>query len=362
LSGEENQFPSVIRGYDKEAVNEAIQELNRDLMKLSIQNTQLVEELRQARLALLEAQNALQEVAAPSYGGLGAQAAIMLSSAEDQATRLVHRAEEEKTRILGSIDEEVLEKRTQAQDYYDSLIAEADRRVERTLSSTRQEANEIIVKARNEAERLVEEAVRDAASQRGAIATEVARLRSDTKRQTENLKAQVERDLAEKKMISQLEKSAELDTERATQLLTEQARIDLELELTARRAEAEEEYLRKHQEAVMQTQQYLDDANAQLALAVTRASAAALEAETLEAAARSINKKTTDKAKATAETVIATAEAQARDIISEARRTAAKQLEESSEKLYALQVERRVVGSYLEQLEKVVEQSRKSIE
>jgi DNA gyrase subunit B len=146
----------------------------------------------------------------------------------------------------------------------------------------------------------------------------------------------------------------EIDAEKAALLIGEQARIDLELELTGRRAEAEKDYLAKHQEAVHQTQKYLDDAKLQLQNAIARTNAAQLEAETIESAARSINTKTTDDARLQAETLIASAEAEARNLIAAAKAKVAKELDESTARLQQLEVERRTVGSYLEQLEKIV--------
>lgn len=362
MSGDENTFPSTMRGYAKAAVDEALLDLNRDALRLSTQNAQLAEELKQAKAEMQELENKLEEASSPTYAGLGNQAATILASAEDQATRLLAHAESEKSRILASINEEVEAKKSEAKDYYDSLVAEADRRVERTMNATRGEANELIEKAKSEGKSLVEEATRESSSLRGAIATEVAKLRADTRRQTETLKAQVERNLAEKKLLLQKELIRDIDVEKAALIIGDQARIDLELELTARRSEAEEEYLRKHQEAVHQTQKYLDYAKAQLQTAITRTNAAQLEAQTIESAARSINKQTTDAARLQAENMIALAEAESRQIVAEAKNQSARSIGEAQAKLQKLEIERRTVGSYLEHLEQVVQASRKSLD
>lgn len=360
MSGEDLLFPSALRGYARAAVDEAILDLNRDILRLSSQNSQLIEELKQAKQEIEALSSKLEETTSPTYAGLGNQAAIILSSAEDQATRLIANAEAEKIRIFGSINEEVETKKSEADSYYESLVAEADRKGQRAINLAREEANEALAKAELEAKRLVEEASREASAIRGDIATEVAKLRADTKRQTELLKAEVEKDIAEKRLLLQKQSVREIDAEKAALIISEQARIDLELELTGRRAEAEKDYLAKHQEAVHQTQKYLDDAKLQLQNAIARTSAAQLEAETLESAARSVNKKTTDEARLKAETLIASAEAEARNLIAEAKAKVAKELDESTAKLQQLEVERRTVGSYLEQLEKVIAASKNS--
>jgi cell division septum initiation protein DivIVA len=361
MSGEDLLFPSALRGYAKGAVDEAILDLNRDILRLSSQNSQLVEELKQAKQEIEALSSKLEETNSPTYAGLGNQAAIILASAEDQATRLMAHAEAEKIRIFGSINEEVETKKSDADSYYESLVAEADRKGQRAINLAREQANEALAKAELEAKRLVEEASREASAIRGEIATEVAKLRADTKRQTELQKAEAEKDIAEKRLLLQKQSVREIDAEKAALLISEQARIDLELELTGRRAEAEKDYLAKHQEAVHQTQKYLDDAKLQLQNAIARTSAAQLEAETIESAARSINKKTTDEARLKAESLIASAEAEARNLISEAKAKVAKELDESTAKLQQLEVERRTVGSYLEQLEKVIAASKNSL-
>jgi cell division septum initiation protein DivIVA len=361
MSGEDLLFPTALRGYAKAAVDEAVLDLNRDILRLSAQNAQLVEELKQAKLEIDALSSKLEESQSPTYAGLGNQAAIILASAEDQATRLMAHAESEKIRILGSINEEVETKKSEADSYYESLVAEADRKGQRSINVARGEANELLAKAELEAKRLIEEATREASAIRGEIATEVAKLRADTKRQTELLKTEAEKDIVEKRLLLQKQSVREIDAEKAALLIGEQARIDLELELTGRRAEAEKEYLSKHQEAVHQTQKYLDDAKLQLQNAIARTNAAQLEAETIESAARSINKKTTDEARLQAETLIASAEAEARNLIAEAKARVAKELDESTAKLQQLEVERRTVGSYLEQLEKVVAASKNSL-
>jgi hypothetical protein len=180
-------------------------------------------------------------------------------------------------------------------------------------------------------------------------------MKATAKRDIELQKASVERDLAEKKLISFRELSKALDIEAATSLLTEQARIDLELELTARRQEAEAEYLRKHQEAVSATQKYLDDANSQLSSALTRANAARLEAETLEAAAISINQQTTESARKKADAIIAAAEVEARSVAAQAQKDIEERYESAKSKLEKLQSERESVEVYLRNLRNVLQ-------
>jgi hypothetical protein len=180
-------------------------------------------------------------------------------------------------------------------------------------------------------------------------------MKATAKREIEAQKAAVERDLAERKLLAFRENSRGLDFDQANSLLTEQARIDLELELTARRQEAEAEYLRKHQEAVAATQRYLDDANAQLSSALTRANAARLEAETLEAAAISINQQTTDAARKKSDAIIAAAEAEARTVLVKSSQGLEIQVSQAKAELDRIKAERDSVEVYLRNLRNVLQ-------
>ena len=361
MSANETEFAIVMRGYDRETVDDSIRDLRREVLQVSSQNAQLATELREATQKLETALAELKEVGSPSYSGVGARAALILSTSEDQAIRLVEEAQVERKHIIESSEAQSQELHLEAKGYYDSLIAEAQRRSDRTLAVAKTESDEIISEAKKQAERIVEEAVREAGSIRGAIATDVAKLRAITKRETESLKAKTERDLAERKLIAQRDITRDLDMKRATELVSEQARIDLELELTARRAEGEADYLQKHQEAVATTQKYLDDATVQLTSALTRANAARLEAEVLEAAAKSVNKSTIDAARAKAEATIAAAEAEARNIATQNQRSVALAIRDSEAQLRRLQSEQEAVSVYIGNLAEVVKSAQAAI-
>lgn len=361
MAAEESEFPTGLRGYDRGAVDDAIRDFRREILALSTQNATLAAELRQTQNELIEAQNQLGENIAPSYAGVGARAAQILSNAEELAKRIVNDAEIERAAILAGIENEVEAKRTEGSDFYEALVAEANRRADRIINAAKTDYDETLAKATNEAERIVDEALRDAGAKRGAIATEVARARASAKRDVETLKTKTERDLAERKLIVERALKAGLDESLANNLVSQQARIDLELELTARRAEAEAEYLRKHQEAVMQTQKYLDEANRQMTDAMARVSTARLEADTLEAAARSVNRSTTDAARERAEQIIAAAEAEARATLASAAQRNAAMIRELDARTRNLVLERDNIVVYLDNLRQVIDEVKQGI-
>ena len=361
MAADEAEFPIVMRGYDRDVIDDTLRDLRRQLLQVSTQNAQLVTELREANERATRAEAELAETAAPSYASVGARAALILSTAEEQAMQIVAEANTERARIMVELDAELEELRAEAKNFYDSLVSEANRRAERIAANAKADYDEIVEQGRRESVRLVEEAVREAGATRGAIATEVARMRATAKREIEATKARFERELSERRLIAQNNINRGMDVDRANELVTEQARIDLDLELTARRAEAEDEYLRKHQEAVAATQKYLTEANGYLAQAKLRAQAAALEAETLEAAAKAVNSRVKDDARAKAEAILVAAEAEARSIIAEARAKSLAETNALKQSIANLKVEREAVAVYLKHLKTVIDTTQKSI-
>jgi hypothetical protein len=186
-------------------------------------------------------------------------------------------------------------------------------------------------------------------------------MRASSKREIEVKESASSRELAERRLILEKQLTQPIAETLQNALLSEQARIDLDLELTARRAEAEEAYQRKYQEAVAQTQKYLDDANAQISNALTRLAAARLEAETLEAAAKSINKATIEEARSKSEAIIVAAESEARAILTSTQVKVTQRLHvmESAER--KLTHERDSIMVYLNNLKQVIDQVSKDI-
>ena len=187
-------------------------------------------------------------------------------------------------------------------------------------------------------------------------------MRATSKREIEVRESNSARELAERRLILERQLTQPISSTLSSALLSAQERIDLDLELTARRAEAEARYQKKYQEAVAQTQRYLDNANAQLSAALTKVATARLEAETLEAAARSINKAATEEARNKAEGIIVAAEAEARAILASTRAKVAERLHVMESSELKLSQERESIMVYINNLKQVVDQVGKEIQ
>jgi vacuolar-type H+-ATPase subunit H len=361
LAADETEFPTAVRGYERGAVDDAVKDYRKELLNLTALNNQLALELREAQNRLIDLDQQLSENTSPSYAGVGAKAAQILSTAEDLANRVVADAEAERIAILAGIETDIEQRKTDSQDYYDELVGEAQRRADRIINSAKTDYEETLAKANLEAQRLIDEALREAGSIRGAISTEVARMRATAKRDIEVKSAESDRVLAERRQILERQLTGEIQEQLTVALISEQARIDLDLEMTARKAEAEKEYQRKYQEAVSQTQKYLDDANSQLSTALTRVATARLEAETLEVGARSINKKSVDEAREKAEAIIAAAELEARTDLADAQAKVATRLHKLDNEERKLALEKEGILTYLNNLKQVIDQINKDI-
>ena len=116
MSGNETDFAVVLRGYERGLVDDAIRDLKRELLQLSTQNAQLATELRDSSQQLQTATEKLKEVGDPSYTGVGARAALILGTAEDQAVRLIAEAETERSHTLANTLTEVEELRFEAKN------------------------------------------------------------------------------------------------------------------------------------------------------------------------------------------------------------------------------------------------------
>ena len=117
MAAEETEFPLVVRGYDRAAVDDALRDLRREILQLSGQNAQLATELRDTSNRLIEAQQTISEVGEPTYAGVGAKAALILSTAEEQAKRLIQDAEQERDRIRKNLAVELDEQRGRSAEF-----------------------------------------------------------------------------------------------------------------------------------------------------------------------------------------------------------------------------------------------------
>src|SRR5215472_2336345 len=85
-------FATVMRGYDRQQVDEHIRQIDAEVRTHREQTTNLKRELSEARRQIGEQER-------PTYSGLGARIEQLLRLAEEQATELVQAARSEASQI-----------------------------------------------------------------------------------------------------------------------------------------------------------------------------------------------------------------------------------------------------------------------
>ena len=182
---------------------------------------------------------------------------------------------------------------------------------------------------------------------RGQVATEIAAMRTTAKRELEARQQELEARFASKEYLL----SADISVE---EKVREKLLAELEAQIAQRRKEAEAEYLAKHNEAVQQTQQYLESAQKDITDLKQAAKTLRLEVETLELETSKTQSRMLTEAREKAEALVRSAELEAVAMGSKAQAEAAELVRNAKAELAEL--ENKVLSSktYLENLRSVV--------
>jgi cell division septum initiation protein DivIVA len=405
MAFEDSEFQTELRGYKRSEVDEVINELRTELIQSSKDRQSALEELKIATASLAALQASGAEAASPTYSGLGARLEAVLRIAEEQSTRVIGQADIDAEHISAKAILEATETTEAALREAQRIIDDATNAATNTLDGAKAKAEATIAEITAESKRLRAQAIDEAAAIRGAVATESAKLRASTKRETAALRAEAMREISEQKVVASraLNKARatasnlakEIRVERASHELTlrkiqeeaallkttiahedvettvrlavdkenlaselahtaEQARVDLEAELSARRAEAERELLDTHQKAVELNNRFLQEADNQLSETKARLAGLRKEHEKLIAAIDVANRTGKNSAQKAARETIAAAEARAALLILQAEEEATNRVAAAERRLVELRAERNTIADYIESLRTVV--------
>lgn len=400
-----SDFTTELRGYKRSEVDATIADLRSELIKASRDRQNALDELASLKAELDELRAAVNPGEGGGYANLGGRLEAVLRIAEEQSTRIIAQADIDAERIISTAKTEAKAQREQLEADAARALADAQSHARATTEETEEKAQALIAEATENASRLVNEAVDEAASIRGAVATESAKTRAQAKREADALRAEVKREVAELKVVAdrelnQARKEAadlqrEIEVERATHELTlrkieeevalkktemehelqathakikhdndtqderlaleaSQARADLDIELKARRAEAEKELLDAHEKAVELNDRYLAEAKAQLEDTKTRLEGLRAEHKAINEAIIELNTAGKANAEEEARAIVATAEEKARTIVAEATQQAEETVAAAEKRLTELRAERETIAEYVESLRSVV--------
>jgi len=407
LLADGSDFSTELRGYKRSEVDEALADLKSELIRVSRGRATALEELTQVKVQLEELTAEVDPLGGGGYANLGGRLEAVLRIAEEQSTRVISQADIDAELIIGSAKDEAKATRQSAQSEAERVLAEAQSSATALTETSAEQAESMLAEAKAEAERLVNEAIDEAASIRGAVSTETAKMRAGAKRESDALRAEVKREIAELKVVADRELTEarrqaadlqrDIEVERATHELTlrkiqeeialertemerelkashakiqhdnatqderlaleaSRARADLDIELKARRAEAEKELLDAHQKAVELNDRYLAEAKTQLEDTKKRLKALREEHRKTSEAIIELNNSGKADAEAKAREIVAEAEEKARTIVAEATQQADESVAAAEKRLIELRAERDTIAEYIQSLRSVVGQ------
>ena len=405
MSVDDSEFSTELRGYKRSEVDEALGELRGELIKANKDTARALEDLKKVQEQLAELSATARESSSPSYSGLGGRLEAMLRIAEEQATRIISQADIDADLIHDRAKRESQELLEQAQLDAKRLVDDASSDATATLAEATSRAEQILADANEEAARTKAEAIEEAATIRGQVSTESAKMRASAKREVDALRAETEREIAEKKVVAdrelgkakklRAELEREVEVERATHELTlrkiqeeaalakttmerevaektaelrllnekqeeklhaeaDRARADLDMELAARRHEAEKEVLEAHQKAVELNESFQREATQQLDDTKARLRQVRDDHKKISAAITELNTHGKADAEKASRELIANAEKKAASIISDAEKQTEEKISQMERRLVELRTERDTIADYLASLRQVV--------
>ena len=342
-----NRFETSKRGYDPETVERELNALNSELVRVKEQAAQNSEALQRALSQLAQSEAKMIGTIAPSFSSLGAEAADLLIRAETTAREIESAAAETAQELIESATQEAKRIAQNAEAVYQDQITATERRVARRIAGAKHDAELLIMKATTEAKDKLRDIELEVARMRGQAATEVAALKTTARREVEAKKAELDAKIAGQELLN-LE---QLGIEQAAKDL---AIADLESKFKTRRRVAEKEYLEKHNEAVHQTESYLESAKTDLTELKKTISTIRLEIQALEMEAGLAQSRILADSRSKAEAIVHAADLEATDINAKALKSIA-ELEKASE-LNMKNIENRVRSGelYLKNLRSLV--------
>ena len=343
----DSRFEIVRRGYDPQAVDREIKVLSAEIVRLQETSNELAEQLRLMSQKLTDAEQEISLRAQPSYSALGSKASNLISNAEEIAIKLRQDAQAEAEELIARNEKELAERLSDLEQRYEEQLSSAERRSNRRISAANLEAEQLEKQAEQKAQELVKEAEQEAARIRGQVATEIASMRTTARRELEQRKAELESQFASKQYLLSTEIKLE---DRAKEVVL----AELEAQIATRRKDAENEYLEKHQEAVRQTQQYLESAQNDITELKRLAAKLRLEVQTLEMETSKSQAKMLQEARSRAEALLHSAELEAVAISSSAQEEAGKLLRNAKAELASLENAVSSAKAYLKNMSRVV--------
>jgi len=342
-----NRFKIAKKGYDPEVVERELNALNSELVRLKEQLALNSEELKGSQAQLSKSEFKLAGTTAPNFSSLGSEAAELLIGAETSARELERAAAATADELIESASAESKRLANNAERLYQEQLSAAERRADRRIAGAKHDAELLTAKAKTEAKDKLRDVELEVARLRGQAATEVAALKTTARREVEAKKAELDAKVAAQELIN----LQELGIEQAAKDL---ALADLESKFKTRRRVAEKEYLEKHNEAVRQTEAYLESAKTDLTELKKTIGTIRLEIQALEMEAGQAQGRILAEARSQAEALVHKADLESTEIKAEALQHIAELEKASSDRMKEFENRVRSSELYLKNLRSLV--------
>jgi len=93
VATDDEAFTTAMRGYNRDEVDSAIQDLRRELIKANTDKAEATKEVKRLTATVEDLQAEIEETGSPTYSGLGSKLENILRVAEEQSTRLISQAD-----------------------------------------------------------------------------------------------------------------------------------------------------------------------------------------------------------------------------------------------------------------------------
>lgn len=344
VPNESEEFPRSVRGYDRDAVDKAVAKLRRELMTTKTLFDEQSERVRDLESTIADLRHDIEHMAKPTASTLNTRMQRLLREAEKEAADVVERAtaEAERMRRVSERDRQRVEAELNMRLANERSAAISEAHI--LISGAKNSAERIVDEATRRARRMIEEAEREAGEVRGAAATDTARLRASARHESEEILAEASRQADEMKLRIVNDLTDGKPTKLGKELA---AMLKLETEISVRRDQAEKAYLAKHNEAVLATQKYLEEAEGLLKTMRANAREAELSALTILARAEREAIDVVAEASAQVESLVANARDEAVRIIDAAETESASLLADADERSRQMLQQREAINSFV---------------
>ena len=127
MAADDTDFGTEMRGYKKDEVDRAIQQLRGELIKANTDRAESAKEVKRLLAVNEDLQAELDETGSPTYAGLGTKLENMLRVAEEQSTRLIAQADIDAEKLRASALAETQELRSDAASAAQKLASASSR-------------------------------------------------------------------------------------------------------------------------------------------------------------------------------------------------------------------------------------------